>query len=117
MTMTAAPDYERIASLLDQEARIKVELAREFRVLGRDGSGRPPIQALSLGSLQQSIFEVLLGADETGFSPREVAKQLERGDEPNVRAALDRMRDRGVTELVGGFATQRWQLTAAYRRP
>jgi hypothetical protein len=116
--MTAAPDYERIASLLEQEARIKVELAQEFRAhAARDDSGQRLVQPLNLGSLQQSIFEVLLGADETGFSPREIAKQLERGDEPNVRSALDRMRDRGITELVEGFATQRWQLTVAYRSP
>lgn len=115
--MTTSLNYERIASLLEQEARIKIELAQEFRVAssGSDPTDGKPIQPLNLGSLQQSIFDVLATADQTGFSPREIAKQLDRGDEPNVRAALDRMRDRGITELVAGFGTQRWQLTSAYR--
>ena len=59
---------------------------------------------------------MLLTADETGFSPREIAKQLNRGDEPNIPSALDRMRERGITELVAGFGTQRWQPTLSYRR-
>lgn len=115
--MTTIPNYERIASLLEQGSRIMVELAQEFRAgSAKDETDPIPVEPLNLGSLQQSIFDVLLKADETGFSPREIAKMLGRGDEPNVRSALDRMRDRGITELVAGFGTQRWQLTATYRR-
>jgi hypothetical protein len=115
--MINLPDYDRIAALLEQEARLKLELAQAFRTRASEAPvDRDAIRPLNLGSLQQAIFDVLLTADGTGFSPREIAKKLDRGDEPNVRSALDRMRDRGITELVAGCGTQRWQLTVSYRR-
>lgn len=52
---------------------------------------------------------------DQGVSPRQITQHLERGDEPNVRGALERMRDRGVTELVPEPGPQRWRLTVAYR--
>lgn len=107
-------DYHRIASLLEQEARIELELAQEFRTNAVQSQG-DPIRPLNLGRLQQAIFDLLLTADESGLSPREIAKHLSRGDEPNIRSALSRMRERGVTDLVAGSVTQRWQLTVSYR--
>lgn len=103
-------------------------LARFFRALGSAASeladeiesGRPEQGWLSLddanlGSLQQRVAEVAGMAREAGISPRQIAQELGRGDEPNVRTALAAMAKRGVTELVPGVTPQRWRLTAPYR--
>lgn len=75
------------------------------------------VEDAGLGSLQLAVAQVLAGTDaDSGISPREVARALERGDEPNVRTALNKLGDRGVAELVPGLPTQRWRLTAPYRQ-
>jgi len=74
------------------------------------------LESANLGSLQQRVAKAPDMDSEQGASPREIAQQLERGDEPNIRTALAAMQKRGVTELVPGAVPQRWRLTAPYRR-
>jgi hypothetical protein len=86
-------------------------------VLERPAAHRPGrIEDLGLGTLQVAVAQVLATAEPaTGISPREVAHALDRGDEPNVRTALNRLGDRGVAELVPDLPTQHWRLTCLYR--
>jgi hypothetical protein len=75
------------------------------------------IEDAGLGALQRAVAEALLNADpEAGLSPREIAKLLDRGDEPNVRSGLNRLRERGVAELVPDLPAQRWRLSPPYRK-
>jgi hypothetical protein len=74
------------------------------------------VEEAGLGTLQRAVAEALTQAsDDNGLSPREVAQLLRRGDEPNVRTALNRLRDRGVAELIPDLPTQRWRLAAKWR--
>jgi len=74
------------------------------------------VDDLGLGSLQLAVAHALANAEPShGASPREVARELDRSDEPNVRTALNKLGERGVAELVPDRPTQRWRLTRLYR--
>lgn len=108
-----------IARFLRSLSASALELARQLdgnvEPLGELPKDRPSIERLGLGSLQFPVARVLATADLQGLSPREVAKQLGRADEPNVRTALIRLEDRGVAERVPEAVFQRWRLTPRYR--
>ena len=91
-----------------------LELAQELETAPL-GQGQRSLDDAGLGSLQRQVAEAPGMDSDQGVSPRQITQHLERGDEPNVRGALERMRDRGVTELVPGPGPQRWRLTAVYR--
>jgi hypothetical protein len=55
------------------------------------------------------------GYSDEGVSPREITRDLGRGDKPNIRTALGRQQDLGVAELVPAPGPQRWRLAPAYR--
>jgi hypothetical protein len=72
-------------------------------------------EAVQLGALQRSVVEAPGMDSDLGISPGEITKHLQRGDEPNIRAALQSLQKRGITELIPGAKPQRWRLTRPYR--
>jgi len=103
-----------IAQFMRTLSRAALDLADQ---LERPAPHGRRLEELGLGSLQLAVAQVLVTAQiDTGASPREVARALDRGDEPNVRTALNKLRDRGVAELVPELPTQRWRLTSQYRQ-
>jgi hypothetical protein len=112
--MTTSADLA-MAQFMRTLGNAALQLASE---LERTTPSRPQrsIEDAGLGALQRAVAEVLIDADpEAGLSPREIAKLLDRGDEPNIRSALNRMRERGVAESIPDLPAQRWRLTTAYR--
>lgn len=108
------PGGHALARFLRTLSAAALEFAQELEAAPA-GKARRSLDDIGLGSLQRQVADVLQMATDEGISPRLVAQRLGRADEPNVRSALDRMRDRGVAELVPGPGPQRWRLTAAYR--
>jgi hypothetical protein len=94
-----------------------LELAQELESESVSERGSLSIDQANLGSLQRQVAEVPGMNSEIGMSPREITRQLERDDEPNVRTALAAMAKRGVTELVPAATPQRWRLSSPYQRP
>jgi hypothetical protein len=108
------PGGHALARFLRTFSAAAIEFAQELETAPA-GQVRLSLTDIGLGSLQRQIAEVPQMATDEGISPRLIAQHLGRADEPNVRSALDRMRDRGVTELAPGPGPQRWRLTTAYR--
>jgi hypothetical protein len=92
-----------------------LDLAQELEAERPGGNGPLSIEDANLGSLQRQIAEAPGMSSEPGVSPRQIARDLDRGDEPNIRTALAAMQKRGITELIPGSAPQRWRLTLPYR--
>lgn len=103
-----------IAQFMRTLSRAAAELAD---VLERPrGMTRRSVKDIGLGSLQLAVAQILASVESArGSSPREVARALDRGDEPNIRTALNKLGERGVAELVPDLPTQRWRLTEPYR--
>lgn len=118
MTAPSANDLA-IARFMRSLSAAALELARQLETATGSVKGQGvqiDIETAGLGSLQLAVARVLTAMDsETGASPREVSKAMDRPDEPNVRSALNRLADRGVAELVPGSVNQRWRLTQPYR--
>lgn len=112
-SVTDSLDHERIARLFEQRADIDRRLADAFRAATARDLSLDPLKPLNLGSLQQAIVDQLSQAVD--MSPREITKNLDRGDEPNVRSTLERLEQRGIVERVPKAPTQRWRLTIHYR--
>jgi hypothetical protein len=93
-----------------------LELAQELEAESPPEQARLSIEDANLGSLQRQVATASGMDTEEGVSPRQIAQQLDRGDEPNIRTALTAMHKRGVAELVPGKTPQHWRLTALYRR-
>jgi hypothetical protein len=108
------PGGHALARFLRTFSAAALEFAQELETAPA-GQVRLSLTDIGLGSLQRQIAEVPQMATDEGISPRLIAQHLGRADEPNVRSALDRMRDRGVTELAPGPGPQRWRLTTVYR--
>jgi hypothetical protein len=94
-----------------------LELAGELEsTVVTDKSSRINLRDAGLGKLQLAVANAVATADPShGISPREVAKAMHRGDEPNVRTALNRLAERGVAERLPDLPTQRWRLAMPYR--
>ena len=93
-----------------------LELAQQLEAEELPTRPRLSIEDANLGSLQRQVATASgMDADE-GVSPRQIARQLDRDDEPNIRTALTAMQKRGVAELVPGKTPQHWRLTALYRQ-
>src|SRR5215475_5464483 len=98
--MTTSSADLAIAQFMRTLANAALQLAHE---LERTTPCYPQrnIEDAGLGALQRAVAEALIDADpEAGLSPREIAKLLDRGDEPNIRSGLNRLRERGVAELI-----------------
>jgi hypothetical protein len=93
-----------------------LDLARELEHADSGRLARLSLDEANLGSLQRRVAEVLEMRADAGVSPRQIAQQLDRGDEPNIRTALTAMQKRGVAEMVPSVSPQRWRLTSSYRR-
>ena len=113
--MDAAPNYALIARLFEQQAEIDRQIAEAFRAADSHArsTSTDTVPPWNLGSLQQAIVDQLADADD--LSPREITKNLDRGDEPNVRSTLYALEQRGIVERVPGLPTQRWRLTRLFR--
>ncbi len=92
-----------------------LELAQELESDKHGKTGVLSLDNAGLGTLQRPIADLPGVNTDNGLSPREIAKQLDRSDEPNIRDALDRMQARGVVELVPGATFKRYRLTEPYR--
>ena len=92
------------------------ELAQEIESRQSPGPGSLSLDNAGLGSLQRQVADAPGMRSETGMSPRQIAKHLDRDDEPNIRTALTAMQKRGVTELIPGVSPQRWRLALPYRK-
>jgi hypothetical protein len=92
-------------------------LAREIEQTPNTTEGvARPLHTLGLGSLQNAVAKQLItDDDEAGVSPREITRQLDRDDEPNIRTALASLRSKGVAELLPGGGPQRWRIAERYR--
>ena len=100
--MTSSAANQAIAKFMRTLAMAAMELAGELE----QREHLRTVEEAGLGTLQRAVAEALTQANEdTGLSPREVAHLLRRGDEPNVRTALNRLRDRGVAELIPELPT------------
>ena len=110
--MTSSAANQAIAKFMRTLAAAAMELAGELEMREHLRS----VGEAGLGTLQRAIAEALTQATaDTGLSASEVAHLLRRGDEPNVRTALNRLRDRGIAELIPDLPTQRWRLATTYR--
>jgi hypothetical protein len=79
------------------------------------GPAQPVLEAKLYLSLQVAVAkDPGLDADE-GAQPRAIARRLDRGDEPSVRMALQRLVARGVVELLPNVSPMHYRLTAAFR--
>jgi alkylated DNA nucleotide flippase Atl1 len=67
------------------------------------------------GSLQRRIVGLRGMTSERGMTSREVASELEGGDEPNCHTALKALADKEIVETIDG-APQRFRLAAKHRR-
>src|ERR1700719_2084840 len=76
-----------------------LELAQQLEAEGLPMRARLSIDDANLGSLQRQVAMASGMASEEGVSPRQIAQELDRGDEPNIRTALTAMQKRGVAEL------------------
>lgn len=92
------------------------ELAQQLEAEGLPAQVQFSIEDANLGSLQRQVATPSGMDTAEGVSPRQIAHELERGDEPNIRTALAAMQKRGIAELVPGKTPQRWRLTAPYRQ-
>jgi hypothetical protein len=107
------PAVVAIAQFIRTLSRAAADLAD---VLEHPSGPAARLEDLGLGSLQLAVAHALANAEPShGASPREVARELDRSDEPNVRTALNKLGERGVAELVPTLPTQRWRLTRRYR--
>jgi hypothetical protein len=107
MTTTGDQAIARFMRVLSAAA---LDLAREL-----DTTEGRSLDAIDLGSLQRAITDLPGMRTDNGMSPREIARMLERGDEPNIRDALDRMEGRGIVERVPNTTFKRYRLAASYR--
>ncbi len=116
-TPPQAGPHQVLVRFLRQLSDLAATAARELEVGGPIALAQrgASLADLELGSLQAAIVRVPGMAEEDGVKPRAIAEYLERGDEPNVRMALQALAKRGVTELVPGSSPQRWRLSEVFR--
>lgn len=112
-----ARPHQMLIRFLRQLSDLAATAARELEMGGGAAQAQrgASLADVQLGSLQAAIVRAPGMADEDGVKPRAIAEYLERGDEPNVRMALQALAKRGVTELVPGSSPQRWRLSEAFR--
>lgn len=109
--------HQPMIRFLRQLADLAVTAAREIE----QGATAPTppaatrLEDMNLGSLQAAVVRAPGMSNEQGVKPRAITEHLKRGDEPNVRMALQALARRGITELVPGSSPQRWRLTRAFR--
>lgn len=113
--MESSPSTYAFARFLRAVSAAALELAQQLEAETLPAQARLSIEEAKLGSLQRQIATASGMDTDEGVSPRQIAQQLDRGDEPNIRTALTAMQKRGVAELVPGKTPQHWRLTALYR--
>lgn len=112
---SAASKYA-FARFLRTVSAAALELAQQLEAEGLPTQARLSIDDANLGSLQRQVAMASGMDSQKGVSPRQIAQELDRGDEPNIRTALAAMQKRGLAELVPGRTPQHWRLTALYRQ-
>lgn len=113
--MTSSTPDRALTKFLRTLGTAALDLARDLEAADSQLHGHASLDHAGLGSLQLSVAKTPGMDSDSGITPRQIARHLERSDEPNVRTSLMSMQKRGVAEMVPGARPQRWRLTMQYR--